>query len=143
MADQPTPSGPPSNPTWPTTPMIPSGAPGSFVGPNDPAPPVLAPKSGADISVSPDQVLTVASLFEEQANALSKQLDADLGALSITGVSADEVTKPIVEAWNQMISVHPDSYASRVKIYVENLHKFVAQLRYAAKTYRISDDQQA
>ncbi|WP_033290050.1 PE domain-containing protein [Amycolatopsis jejuensis] len=97
----------------------------------------------ADLVVEPAKLLDVARVVEEQVSALEDKLLTRLGELRIDAPSADTVSVNAVAAWNTVVAEGDQSYVAQVRAYVANLHKLVAQLREAAKTYQASDADKA
>ncbi|GAA3557841.1 hypothetical protein GCM10022222_46780 [Amycolatopsis ultiminotia] len=111
--------------------------------PTDLASSVPAAPGVADLVVEPAKLLDVARVVEEQVTALEDKLLTRLGELRIDTPSADAVSVNAVAAWNLVVAEGDQSYVAQVREYVANLHRLVAQLRDAAKTYQASDEDKA
>lgn len=96
-----------------------------------------------DIEVAPDKIVEVASVLDEQAGVLQRQLAQHLAALRIPPPSEDIVSTHAVEAWNHVIADGDGSYERRVRAYVEELRDLAEQLRDAARRYGVNEDEQA
>jgi hypothetical protein len=96
-----------------------------------------------DIQVEPGKVLAVATVLEEQANALDDQLRQQLAALRIDPPAEDIVSTHAVDAWNQVIADGDSSYAHRVREYVAGLRELAHQLRTAGELYEADDEAKA
>ncbi|QWF80820.1 type VII secretion target [Amycolatopsis sp. CA-230715] len=114
------------------------GAPGNPLGTAVPRVPGMK-----DIDVDPDQVLEVAKIVEDQANALQARLTVHLDALHIDPPAQDVVSGAAVSAWNQLVADGDASYAKRVREYVQNLRDLAGQLRDASHKYVASDEEKA
>ncbi|RJQ84417.1 PE domain-containing protein [Amycolatopsis panacis] len=97
----------------------------------------------ADLVVQPKKLLDVARVVEEQVTALEDKLLTRLGELRIDTPSADTVSINAIGAWNMLVAEGDQSYVAQVREYVANLHRLVAQLREAAKTYEASEADKA
>ncbi|EID54471.1 hypothetical protein SacxiDRAFT_2241 [Saccharomonospora xinjiangensis XJ-54] len=96
-----------------------------------------------DITVSPDKIVAVADVIEEQANALERKITEHVGALSLAPPADDIVSQHAVEAWNTVISDGENSYRNRVLAYVHGLHGLADQLRAAGRRYLADDEDNA
>jgi hypothetical protein len=96
-----------------------------------------------DITVSPDKIVAVADVIEEQAKALERKVTEHVGALSIESPADDIVSQEAAEAWNAVISSGENSYRSRVMAYVHGLHDLAEQLRAAGRKYLAEDEDNA
>jgi hypothetical protein len=121
-------------------------APWSLLGPKHergaapPAPEVPALPVIKDITVSPDKIVAVADVIEEQARALERKITEHIGALSLPAPADDIVSQEAVEVWNTVISGGQDSYRNRVLAYVKGLHNLADQLRAAGRRYQAGDE---
>jgi hypothetical protein len=97
----------------------------------------------ADIKVDPSKLLDVARVVEEQVNALQDKLRLRLGELHIDTPSSDTISTASVDSWNELIADGDQSYAKRVRDYIEGLRTLVEQLRTAAERYEVSDADKA
>lgn len=97
----------------------------------------------ADIKVDPTKLLEVAKVVEEQANALQDKLRVTLGELRIDAPSPDVVSSASVDVWNALVSDDDQSYAHRVRDYVQSLRDLMEQLRTAAQKYAVSESDKA
>ncbi|WP_307845749.1 hypothetical protein [Saccharomonospora sp. NB11] len=93
-----------------------------------------------DITVSPDKIVAVADVIEEQARALERKITEHIGALSLPAPADDIVSQEAVEVWNTVISGGQDSYRNRVLAYVKGLHNLADQLRAAGRRYQAGDE---
>ncbi|OQO90557.1 hypothetical protein B1813_13430 [Saccharomonospora piscinae] len=93
-----------------------------------------------DIAVSPDRIVAVADVIEEQAKALERKVTEQVGALNIKAPADDIVSQEAAEAWNAVVSHGENSYASRVMAYVHGLQGLADQLRAAGRRYLSEDD---
>lgn len=94
----------------------------------------------SDIRVSPEQILAVAKVIEDQAGALAEKIRDQLGALAIDPPAEDPVSTNAVKGWNQTIALGEGSYATRVTQYVEDLRGLAEQLRRAAGHYQAGEE---
>jgi hypothetical protein len=97
----------------------------------------------ADVKVDPSKLLDVASVVEDQVNALQDKLRIRLGELHIDTPSSDTISTASVDSWNELISDGEQSYANRVRDYIEGLRTLVEQLRTAAERYAAGDADKA
>jgi uncharacterized protein YukE len=94
-----------------------------------------------DIEVEPDQVLQVAKIINEQADALDDRLRQRLVELNIDAPAQDVVSATAADAWNRVVARGEGSYAVRVQNYVQGLRDLASQLREAAKAYQAGEDE--
>jgi hypothetical protein len=97
----------------------------------------------ADVKVDPSKLLDVARIVEEQVNALQDKLRLRLGELHIDTPSSDTISTASVDSWNELISDGEQSYAKRVRDYINGLRTLVEQLRTASERYAVSDADKA
>jgi uncharacterized protein YukE len=97
----------------------------------------------ADIHVTPDNLLQVAKIINDQADQLDDKLHQKLIELNIDAPSTDVVSSTAADAWNRLIARGDGSYAVRVQTYVRNLRNLATQLRAAAAQYQASDEEKA
>jgi glutamine synthetase type III len=94
-----------------------------------------------DIRVEPDQVLQVAKIINDQADALADRVRQLLAELSIDAPAQDVVSTTAVDAWNRLVARGDGSYANRVQNYINDLRGLAGQLRKAAKDYQVGEDE--
>lgn len=94
-----------------------------------------------DIHVEPDQVLQVAKIINDQADALADRVRQLLIELNIDAPAEDVVSATAVDAWNRLVARGDSSYALRVQNYIEELRQLASQLRTAAGTYQAGEDE--
>lgn len=94
-----------------------------------------------DIHVEPDQVLQVAKIINDQADALADRVRQLLIELNIDAPAEDVVSATAVDAWNRLVARGDGSYALRVQNYIEQLRQLAGQLRTAAGTYQAGEDE--
>ena len=96
-----------------------------------------------DIDIDPDKVLDVARVIETHANSLQGLLDQRLGQLHIDPPAQDLVSRHAIEAWNQLVADGDDSYATRVRNYVDGLRTLADQVREASHRHRAGEEAKA
>ncbi|EHK81669.1 hypothetical protein SZMC14600_21413 [Saccharomonospora azurea SZMC 14600] len=96
-----------------------------------------------DITVSPDKIVAVADVIEEQARALERKITEHIGALSVPPPADDIVSQESADVWNTVISGGEDSYRNRVLAYVRGLQNLADQLRAAGRRYASDDEDNA
>ncbi|HVW44239.1 MAG TPA: PE domain-containing protein [Amycolatopsis sp.] len=94
-----------------------------------------------DIQVEPDQVLRVAKIVNEQADALEDRVRALLVELNIDAPAEDVVSSTAADAWNRLVARGDTSYAHRVRSYITELRGLATQLRQAAGHYQAGEDE--
>ena len=94
-----------------------------------------------DIQVEPDQILQVAKVVNEQADALEDKVRQLLVALTIDAPADDVVSTTAADAWNRLVARGDTSYAKRVQDYLANLRGLATQLRQAAGHYQAGEDE--
>lgn len=94
-----------------------------------------------DLVVEPDQVLHVAKIINDQADALADRIRQLLAELTIDAPAQDVVSTTAVDAWNRLVAGGDGSYAQRVQNYIDQLRHLATQLRTAAGTYQQGEDE--
>lgn len=90
--------------------------------------------------VDKDTVLKAGKIIEQQYDKLEKAYRRNVGKLRIPATS-DQVTADVVEAWNDRLVYHDDSYANRITRYMEALLSLSEQLRTSAQQYGFTDEE--
>lgn len=85
-------------------------------------------------------VLQAGKVIEQQWQALSKVYDDTIDKLRIKSVDG-VVTSEIVNAWNDRLVYHDDSYANRIKEYMKVLQGLSDQLRESAQQYGFTEEE--
>ena len=94
-----------------------------------------------DIQVEPDQVLTVAKIVNEQADALEDKVRQLLVELAIDAPAEDVVSSTAADAWSRVVARGDTSYAYRVQNYINELRGLASRLRTAAGHYQAGEDE--
>ncbi|GHF56603.1 hypothetical protein FHX82_000060 [Amycolatopsis bartoniae] len=94
-----------------------------------------------DITVEPGQVLQVAKIVNDQADALADRVRQLLAGLTIEPPAQDVVSATAVDAWNRLVAHGDGSYAARVQRYIDQLRELATHLRTAAATYDAGEDE--
>lgn len=102
---------------------------------------VPAVPAAMDIAIEPGQVLQVAKIINDQADALADRVRQLLIELNIDAPADDVVSATAVDAWNRLVARGDGSYAQRVQNYIEQLRHLATQLRTAAGTYQTGEDE--
>jgi hypothetical protein len=89
--------------------------------------------------VERDTVLQAGKIISGEIEKLGEQLTAVSGHLRIK--AEDEVNDAIAKAWNSRLVEGAESYAGRVRQYMESLTGLVEQLRTAAEKYGFTDEE--
>ncbi|MGW4109611.1 hypothetical protein ACWEFJ_01885 [Actinosynnema sp. NPDC004786] len=100
------------------------------------------PVSGQKFEVSKETVLQAGKIINDQAEALTKSLRRCEQRLQVDlPDGADPVNRDIAAAWNSRLVGGDDTYAGRVRQYVESLDELVGQLRAVAAQYGFTEDE--
>ncbi|TQM82161.1 hypothetical protein FHX81_4557 [Saccharothrix saharensis] len=100
------------------------------------------PMSGQRFEVSRDTVLQAGKIIDDQADRLSKAWERATKDLRVElGEGADPVNAGVAEAWNSRLTEADDSYAERVRQYIESLDSLVKQLRSVAEQYGFTEEE--
>jgi hypothetical protein len=97
--------------------------------------------TSGQFTVNPGNVLAAGKIIDAQADELQDKYLPRLGGLYIDPPGHDRISDRMATAWNDLIVGNDDSYANRVRQYVESLRRLVTQIEEAAKTYGYTDDQ--
>lgn len=92
-------------------------------------------------TVTKDNVLAAAQIIQTQADALRMRLDDARDGLKVVPPGEDDVSTRIAPAWNDLLLYNDNSYANRIKQYIDGLDHLARQCEDSAKTYGYSDEQ--
>ncbi|MFL6143406.1 MAG: hypothetical protein ACJ72N_16270 [Labedaea sp.] len=94
-------------------------------------------------AVSKDNVLAAAKIIQTQADVLHEKLRTGYGDLRVVPPGDDDVSIRIAPAWNDLLVEHENSYANRIKQYIDGLYKLARQCGDSAKAYGYTDEEVA
>lgn len=98
-----------------------------------------AQASSQKFEVKKETILQSGKIIRDQAEALLVKLGTAQGKL---WVNVDgEINQKIAAAWNSRLVVGEESYAGRVRQYIDSLNSLSEQLRDAATQYGFTDDE--
>lgn len=92
-------------------------------------------------TVNKDNVLGAAKIIQTQSNELRETLKDSRWDLEIPPPGDDEVSTRMAAAWNDRLVNDEDSYANRIRLYVDSLDRLVQQLSDTAKAYGYSEEE--
>ena len=98
---------------------------------------------GIRIVVEPEQILSVAKVVVEQADALSSALLQHGSLMRVGPPSNNAISKAVAVAWNDAIVDGEESYLGRIQEYLMGLRQLQMQLRAAAERYQLDDEETA
>ena len=98
-------------------------------------------KTAGTFTVNPDNVLAAAKIIDTLAQNLSDELADSFDVLRIAPPGNDDVSIRVAPAWNGVLIDNTDSYANRIKQYVEGLRNLSQQCQNSAKAYGYTDQQ--
>ncbi|WP_434452202.1 hypothetical protein [Lentzea sp. E54] len=90
--------------------------------------------------VDKDTVLKAGTVIHDQWKELERAYKKHVPLLRIP-TSDDQVTADVVEAWNDRLVYHTDSYAERIKRYMETLENLSDQLKASAQQYGFNEEE--
>ncbi|USX50328.1 hypothetical protein [Lentzea sp. HUAS12] len=90
--------------------------------------------------VEKDTVLQAGKVVHEQWLLLDEAYLDIVPRLRITS-EGDKVTSDVIEAWNDRLVIHEDSYANRIKLYKDALKSLSDQLKASAQQYGFTDEE--
>jgi hypothetical protein len=96
-------------------------------------------KSGT-FTVSKDNVLAAAKIIQTQADALADKLQGARADLVVVPPGDDDVSTRIAPAWNDILVYNDDSYASRIRQYIDGLHNLARQCAESARAYGYTEE---
>lgn len=102
---------------------------------------VSAGPSTQKFHVDKDTVLKAGKIIYDQWDLLNTEYQDKVELLRIRTVGGDKVTTDVVEAWNDRLVFHGDSYGNRIKAYIDALKSLSDQLRDSAQQYGLTDEQ--
>ncbi|NKE63705.1 hypothetical protein FXN61_46130 [Lentzea sp. PSKA42] len=91
--------------------------------------------------VDKDTVLKAGKVIHDQWMLLDKEYMDKADLLRIKTVGGDKVTTDVVEAWNDRLAFHEDSYSNRIAAYIEALKSLSDQLKASAQQYGFTDEE--
>ncbi|HEV2783634.1 MAG TPA: PE domain-containing protein [Actinophytocola sp.] len=97
-------------------------------------------KTSGTFTVTKDNVLAAAQIISTQADALDDKLRAAFGDLEVAPPGDDDVSTRIAPAWNDLLIYNEDSYANRIKAYIDGLRNLARQCADSAKAYGYTDE---
>jgi hypothetical protein len=92
-------------------------------------------------TVNKDNVLAAAKIIQPQADALEDKLFSAGRQLTVVPPGNDDVSTKIAPAWNDLLVYNENSYANRIKQYVDGLRKLASQCADSARAYGYTEDQ--
>jgi len=98
------------------------------------------PGTGRKFAVTKETVLQAGKIITAQRDALVDSYSSAHRELRVELDAADAVNQDIANAWNSRLVDGEESYAGRVRQYIESLDNLVAQLRDAAAQYGFTED---
>ena len=90
--------------------------------------------------VDKDTVLKAGKVIHDQWLMLDEVYGDNADKLRIKS-SGDKITADVVEAWNDRLVFHEDSYANRIKLYLDSLKSLSDQLKASAQQYGYTDEE--
>lgn len=101
---------------------------------------LTAGSSSQQFNVDKDTVLKAGKVIHDQLDLLEKAYKDNVPKLRIPG-SDDKVSEDVVNAWNDRLVYHDDSYANRITLYMEKLRSLSEQLKSSAQQYGYTEDE--
>ena len=102
----------------------------------------MAQTSGT-FTVNPQNVLAAAQIIKAQADALKEKLENAGGDLLVVPPGDDDVSTRVAPAWNDLLVYNDNSYANRIRQYVDGLHNLAQQCAESARAYGYTEEQVA
>ncbi|OLR90906.1 PE domain-containing protein [Actinokineospora bangkokensis] len=96
---------------------------------------------GGRFVVDHENVLLAAKVIQDQVNELQADFAAAYDKLTIAAPGTDDVSTRMARSWNDILVQKGDSYANRVRQYIEGLNKLVEQLQATARDYGYNEEQ--
>ncbi|PWK90442.1 hypothetical protein C8D88_101458 [Lentzea atacamensis] len=91
--------------------------------------------------VEKDTVLKAGKIICDQWMLLEREYRDKVELLRIRTVGGDKVTTDVVEAWNDRLVFHDDSYGNRISAYITALKSLSDQLRTSAQQYGFTEEE--
>ncbi|MEV6712393.1 hypothetical protein AB0M48_10145 [Lentzea sp. NPDC051208] len=101
---------------------------------------LTAGPSSQQFNVDKDTVLKAGRVIHDQLDLLERAYKRNVPKLRIPG-SDDKVSEDVVNAWNDRLVYHEDSYANRITLYMEKLRSLSEQLQSSAQQYGYTEDE--
>jgi hypothetical protein len=102
---------------------------------------VSAGPSTQKFHVKKETVLQAGKIIHDQAELLDREYQDKAELLRIRTVGGDKVTTDVVEAWNDRLVFHDDSYGNRIAAYISALKNLSDQLRTSAEQYGLTEEE--
>jgi len=90
--------------------------------------------------VDKDTVMQAGKVIHDQWLLLSEAYDRTVTKLRIVTMDG-KVTSDVVNAWNDRLVFHDDSYAKRIQAYMKALESLSDQLQASAQQYGFTEDE--
>ncbi|WP_143022892.1 hypothetical protein [Lentzea jiangxiensis] len=91
--------------------------------------------------VEKDTVLKAGKIIYSQYKLLSDEYQDKVDLLRIRTAGGDKVTTDVVEAWNDRLVFHADSYGNRISAYIDALKNLSDQLEASARQYGFTEEE--
>lgn len=101
------------------------------------------PQTSGTFTVTPTNVLAAAKIIQSQADALKEKLENVGGDLVVAPPGDDDVSTRVAPAWNDLLVYNENSYANRIRQYVDGLHNLAQQCAESAREYGYTEDEVA
>ncbi|RZS40962.1 hypothetical protein EV193_103280 [Herbihabitans rhizosphaerae] len=103
---------------------------------------VLAAPMPQAIKVDPQQILNVGSAIAREVKNLEAALRRNRDSLHVAPAGNDDTSKAVARAWTRLLAspANPESVASRVQLYIDNLRAVCTQLEAAARQYKYTEE---
>lgn len=96
--------------------------------------------SSQQFHVDKSTVMTAGKAVHDQWLILDQAYEDIVPKLRIMA-KGDKVTADVIDAWNDRLVFHDDSYANRIKLYKDALKSLSDQLKASAQQYGFTDDE--
>jgi hypothetical protein len=95
---------------------------------------------GGKVTVNKDNVLKIAKLFQDEADRMTRQVQARGQQMFTEPAMGDPVSEDMAKVMNWKFAEGPDSYLSRGMQYVTELYNTAESLKKTAKDYGYTEE---
>jgi hypothetical protein len=101
------------------------------------------PQTSGTFTITPQTVLAAAKIIKTQADALKEKLENVSGDLVVAPPGDDDVSTRAAPAWNDLLVYNDNSYANRIRQYIDGLQNLAQQCADSALDYGYTEEQVA
>lgn len=102
---------------------------------------VTARAQSGSFEVNHDNVLAAAKIIQSHVDLFDEKFVAHQPDLRVDPAGLDQISITLATQWNKRLLADDDSYAVRIRQYLDSLKNLVRKLEESARTYGYSDQE--